>query len=309
MAANHLPRLGFVGQGWIGRNLADHFAERGFNIVRYSLEPEHENNQVLIGECDIVFIAVPTPTTPDGFQLGAVRDALRLVGKGKTAVIKSTVLPGSTDQLAEAFPEIYVLHSPEFLREASVRQDIDEPERNIVGIPGRFLRNQVWRDRARDVLHILPKASKVVTNRKICKASEAEMVKYIGNVFLAMKVVFMNIGYDLAKAVDADWNTVAEAVALDSRISASHMNPVHQHQHMGKASARGAGGHCFPKDLAAFRQVYERLCPQDQDGRLMLTAIEKKNMQLMLDSGKDPQILQGIYGQYILYAASPEAAE
>ena len=61
-------KIGFIGQGWIGKNYADEFERRGFNIVRYSLDEEHKHNGDAIAECDVVFIAVPTPSTIEGFD-------------------------------------------------------------------------------------------------------------------------------------------------------------------------------------------------------------------------------------------------
>ncbi len=89
-------KIGFIGQGWIGKHYADDFESRGFSVVRYAKENGHEGNAGLIQECDIVFIAVPTPTTPEGFDDHIVREVIKLVGKGKGAIIKSTVMPGTT---------------------------------------------------------------------------------------------------------------------------------------------------------------------------------------------------------------------
>ena len=64
-----------------------------------------------------MFIAVPTPTTPEGFDDSILRGVLPLVKEGKTAVIKSTTVPGTVKRLQKDFPDIFVLHSPEFLSE------------------------------------------------------------------------------------------------------------------------------------------------------------------------------------------------
>ncbi len=284
-------KLGFVGQGWIGRNLADHFEERGFHIVRYAKEPEFENNKEAIAECDIVFIAVPTPTTPEGFDDRILRSVLPLVGEGKTAVIKSTVLPGTTDILAEAHPDIFLFHAPEFLRETSVRQDIDKPDRNIIGIPREHFDDEAWRAKADAIMEILPDAP----YKSICRSIEAELTKYGGNNFLYVKVVFMNLLYDLAQKHGARWETIAENMKADPRIGTSHMQPVHQYDHMHHAPGRGAGGHCFIKDFAALREVFEKELPHDTEGLALLRAFEAKNNQLLRESGKDVDLLDGVY--------------
>ena len=132
-------KLGFIGQGWIGKNLADNFDERGHTTIRYANEAPYNNNREKLKEADIIFIAVPTPTTPDGFDDSILRQAVKYAHAGQTVVIKSTVLPGTTDSIADENPGIFVMHGPEFLRETSVKKDIAEPERNIIGIPTKHV--------------------------------------------------------------------------------------------------------------------------------------------------------------------------
>jgi nucleotide sugar dehydrogenase len=285
--------IGFIGQGWIGKHLADHYEERGFDIVRYSKEREHAGNQDAIAKCDIVFIAVPTPTTPDGFDDGILRNVIPHIGKGKIAVIKSTVLPGTTDALQEKYPGIIILHSPEFLREASVKQDVDHPARNIVGIPQKKFHDPRWRKAADLVMSILPEAP----YGSVCTATEAEITKYAGNNFLFTKVVFMNLMYDFAEAHGARWNAIAANVKADTRIGGSHIMPVHQHAHLSAKPGRGAGGHCLIKDFAAFRVIFEKMLGSDKESIAILRALEVKNMKLLRDSGKDLDLLAGVYGE------------
>ncbi len=286
-------KIGFIGQGWIGKNLADHFEDRGFDIVRYAKEPEFEGNKDAIALCDIVFIAVPTPSTPEGFDDRIIRSVLSIVGPGKTAVIKSTILPGTTDALAALYPDRFVMHSPEFLREVSVRRDIDKPDRNIVGIPSPFVDHETWQVKAQEVMDIFPEAP----YNAICKASEAELTKYGSNNFLFVKVIFMNLMYDIAMQHGATWDTVAKNMTADPRIGTSHMQPLHQIKHMGEVAGRGAGGHCFLKDFAAFRQMFEQNLGHDKAAITLLRALETKNNQLLRSSGKDLDILDAVYGK------------
>ena len=75
------PLIGFIGQGYVGKNYGDDFEWRGFKVVRYSLEKPYIENKDKIKECDIVFVAVWTPTTPKGFDLSIVESVLPLVGE------------------------------------------------------------------------------------------------------------------------------------------------------------------------------------------------------------------------------------
>lgn len=281
--------IGFVGQGWIGKNYADDFELRGFSTVRYGLEPEYRVNKEKIATCDVVLIAVPTPSTPKGFDDSIVREAVGLVDKGKIALIKSTMQPGTTESVQKQYPDVLVMHSPEFLREANAAHDAAHPERNIVGIPED---SGKYRDAAKQVLAVLPKAPYEL----VCKAREAEYIKYAGNGFLFLKVVFANLIHDIAIAEGCDWEVLAKAIAADPRIGPSHLKVVHESR-SGVSPGRGAGGHCFIKDMAALREQYERILPNDKAAAQFFRALECKNIELLKGSGKDLDLLRGVYGE------------
>lgn len=281
-------KIGFIGQGWIGRHYADDFEARGLNVTRYALEAPYNVNKEAIGECDIVFIAVPTPTTESGFDDSIVRAVLPLIGKGHIAVVKSTIVPGTTESLQAAHPDIFVMHSPEFLVESTAAYDAAHPNRNIVGIPAE---TEVYRAKAQSVIDILPDAPYV----RVMRARDAEFVKYAGNCFLFTKIMFMNMLYDLVSAEGGDWTGIRDAFIHDPRIGSSHTQPVHQ-------SGRGAGGDCFIKDFEAFREMYKKNVG-DQYGDKILEALKDKNIELLIRSGKDLKLVQGVYGDVSSYKA------
>lgn len=275
-------KIGFIGQGWIGKNYANDFEARGYATVRYSLEPEYAHNKNLIADCDIVFIAVPTPTTPGGFDDSIVRKAVSLVGKRKTAVIKSTILPGTTESIQKAYPDVFVLNSPEFLTEATAAHDAAFPERNIIGIPES---NKAYIKKAEKVLSVLP----VAPYNKICMSLEAEIIKYGRNVSGFFRIIFTNILYDLTVRLGAEWAPIQEAMSADPDTGPTYTNPIHK-------SGRGAGGHCFIKDFAAFSHLYKTALSDDAFGVSILESLENKNINLLRLSRKDIDLLTGVYG-------------
>lgn len=281
--------VGFVGQGFIGKHMADDFVRRGYEVVRYALEAPYHENKDGLATCAVVFVAVPTPTTPHGFDASILEAVLAELTPGQIVVIKSTILPGSTARLQAAFPELILLHSPEFLREKHAAKDTAAPERTIIGLP---LRDEVHEAAAETVRALLPESPYTT----ICNAAEAELIKYGGNNFLALKVVYMNMLYDMATALGARYDTIAEAMAADPRIGTSHMQVVDSSGHDGAVAGRGAGGHCFPKDLAAFQAAYAEHLGSDTDGGALWSAIAAKNNALLVGSGKDLDLLNGIYG-------------
>jgi len=271
---DRVDRVGFIGQGWIGKNYADDFESRGYEVVRHSLEQSGD-----VKNCKFTFIAVPTPSINEKFDLSIVREVLGLIGKGNVAIIKSTLLPGSTEQLQSEFPEIIVMHSPEFLTEATAQFDASHPERNIIGC------REEDESLAQEALSLMAPARYYA----ICRPKEAELVKYASNCFFYTKVVFMNILFDLAEKEGIRWELFRDMMINDSRVGEVHTNPVHK-------GGRGGGGHCFIKDFSAFIELYNREIGQDE-GFNVLKANEALNLKLLRKTGKSKDIVKQVYGE------------
>lgn len=285
------PKVGFIGQGFVGKSYADDFEHRGYPVVRYSLEKQYVGNKNKIKDCEVVFIAVPTPTVPNRKDAGGrhsvrldssiLESVISLVGEGRTAVIRSTVLPGTTERIQKEHSLRVILHAPEFLSEATSPLEASYPLMNIIGIP---FDGAVPRERAAFVLTLLPQArySFLMSSR------ESELMKYIHNVHGFMRVVFANVMYDIAEKIGADWSHLRAAMDADPMLSPYYNNPLHK-------KGRGAGGNCFIKDFAAFRAFYEAVL--NGASVEVLRALEAKNIDLLWASNKDIPILEGVYGK------------
>lgn len=275
-------KIGFIGQGFVGKSYADDFESRGFAVVRYALEPAYAGNRDQIAECDIVSISVPTPTTPAGLDISIIEAVLPLVGVGKTAVIRSTILPGTTERFQQKFPRIIILHAPEFLLEASAAQDAARPAMNIIGLA---LESAVHREKAAELLSVLPQAR----NNFIMPARDAELMKFIHNTHGYMRIVYTNLMYDLAEKIGCDWGTIRGVMDADPMLSPYYNKPIHK-------NGRGAGGACFIKDFAAFHQFYMANV-QDPKYLAILENLEAKNLELLAATGKNQDIVEAVYGK------------
>ena len=197
-----------------------------------------------VGQADIVFIAVGTPSRRgDGHaDLSHVYQAARAIGeavRGDTVVAtKSTVPVGTGDEveriIAEQDPNgrVWVVSNPEFLREGSAIEDFKRPDRVVIGT------EDPEAQKAMAVLYrplSLNKAPVMVTDRRT-----AELTKYAGNAFLAMKITFINEIAELCERLGADVQDVARGIGMDKRIGAKFLHP-----------GPGYGGSCFPKDTLA----------------------------------------------------------
>jgi UDP-glucose 6-dehydrogenase len=283
---NGKPLIGFIGQGWIGKAYADNFEERGYEVVRYSLEKPWVQNKDKIKDCDIVFIAVWTPTTPKGFDISVVESVLPLVGDGKIAVIKSTILPGTTTELQKKFPSKVILYGPEFLSIASHVHDAAHPFVNLVGMPISDAKHYMA---AEKVMRTLPKAQ----YSDIVKSAEAEIFKYSHNASGYTQIILFNLMYDLGQKFGVNWDVVNKAIQHDPLISNRYSDPIHK-------SGRGAGGGCFIKDVAALSSHIKKHLPGDKLAHQIFEAMEAKNIQLLNMTQKDLDLLEGVYGKKVV---------
>jgi nucleotide sugar dehydrogenase len=270
--------IGFIGQGFIGKNYADDFEERSYNVLRYDID-SYSSNKEFISICDYVFIAVPTPTIKEKFSDKILIDVMSLVGKGKVAIIKSTVKLGTTEKIQKMFPNVYVMHSPEFLTEVTAKEDARSPDRNIIGYTRKS------KKKCQEVIDIMAPAK----NDYFMPCTEAEMVKYAGNFWFYMKVVTINTIADLCKAHGLSYGLVKEGMMGDPRIGNTHLDVLHK-------SGRGAGGHCFIKDTSCYKQMHKEV--KGKNSKMIVDFIsgaEEYNNNLLLESDKDLDILSEVY--------------
>jgi len=208
-----------------------------------------------VGEADLVFIAVGTPSRRgDGHaDLSYVFDAARAIApclRGYTVVVdKSTVPVGTARQvqriIAEANPQadFDVASNPEFLREGAAISDFMRPDRVVLGVES---------ERAEALLRELYRPLNLIeTPMVVTDLESAELTKYAANAFLATKISFINEMSSLCEAVGADVHAVARGMGLDGRIGRKFLHP-----------GPGYGGSCFPKDtLALVRTAQEQGVP------------------------------------------------
>src|SRR4051794_20593661 len=197
---------------------------------------------------EAVFIAVGTPTRRgDGHaDLSYVYAAAEQVAKALTGyaviVTKSTVPVGTGRRIQEIVravrPDLAfdVASNPEFLREGNAIGDFMRPDRVVIGAES---------ERAREIMRRLYRPLYLIKAPIVFTTIEtAELTKYAGNAFLAMKVTFINEMADLCEKVGADVHDVARGIGLDGRIGRKFLHP-----------GPGFGGSCFPKDTLALMRT------------------------------------------------------
>ena len=234
-------KIGIVGYGFVGESQAFAFAPvsdvKIFDIDK--AKATHTLDEVL--NQDFIFVCLPTPMRQNGEQdLSYIENFFSGIGLYNTNaifILKSTVLPNTTKQLNEKYP-FNIVFCPEFLTEKNAKLDMLTQSRIILGgyIDLTLKVQSLFETRFGNKHYILT------------DSTSAEVIKYMCNNFLSVKVSFVNEYYDLVQKLGADWDKVIEGFVSDPRIGNSHT------QTPGHDGKRGFGGTCFPKDINAIIQ-------------------------------------------------------
>ncbi|MGA2558315.1 MAG: UDP-glucose/GDP-mannose dehydrogenase family protein [Terracidiphilus sp.] len=221
-----------------------------------------------VHKCEAVFIAVGTPQGDAGaadlsYVEAVVSEIARHIHSYKVIVEKSTVPVYTNEWIQRVLhrhgvdPKSFdVVSNPEFLREGTAISDFLHPDRIVVGANSdraAELLRRIYEPLSSGSYYEKPGALAGVCSAKnpakivITSAQSAEIIKHASNAFLALKISFINAVANLAEAVDADIEHIAEGMGLDSRIGPKFLR-----------AGLGYGGSCFPKDVAAFHWVAQQ---------------------------------------------------
>ena len=259
-------KIGIIGVGYVG-GAAKAWFMRQKNVQLFLYDKYKKIGSLEeVNQADIIFVCVPTPYhQKKGHDESAVVDALSKIKKGKVAVIKSTILPGATEKYQKKFPQLKILFNPEFLVAKTAKRDFLNPDRQIIGYTSKS------RQVAGKVLGLLPKAGYAMT----LAATEAELIKYFCNSFLATRVIFANQLYDLCEKLGVSYKNVKSGAAADPRIGGSHFNVFDE-------GYRGYAGACLPKDTKALIDFSRKTgVPQE-----LLEVVDRINERLMKKNKK-----------------------
>jgi UDPglucose 6-dehydrogenase len=257
-----MSRMIIVGSGVVGQATGKGFTKKGHTVSYVDINPQtiaklrgEGLNAMLASEVDwnavdVVLLAVSTPSVNDRIVLDYIEAAALDVGRGLantsnyvTVVVRSTVPPTTTEQRIRPILECAsgkragldfgVAMNPEFLRAVSSEQDFARPWITVLGASDR---------RTAELLDALyaPFGALIVR----CTPTEAEMIKYVNNIYNAVKISYFNEVHQICQALGVDSALIGSAVA---RSAESMWNPLY-----GTRGGVPYGGACLPKDTTAF---------------------------------------------------------
>ena len=239
-------KIGIVGNGYVGSAIAHGFSSASTGrceVKIYDILPEKSLNTLdeTINDSEFIFVSVPTPMNSNGsISLKYIDEAFKNInGVSRNSehviILKSTVVPGTTEKLQKKFPGLNIVFSPEFLTEKSSRLDFINQSRVVLGGSDYYVDEveRLYRDRFK-YCHFIKTDYKT-----------AEVIKYFGNIFFAVKVSFANEMKLICDTIGVDWKLALEGFVADGRVGDSHLNVP------GPDGKLGFGGSCFPKDINA----------------------------------------------------------
>ena len=230
-----IDKIAVIGVGHVGINIIERF-EPVVQVVSYDPARDAEYPSAELATCDLGVICVPTPPLPDGScDISIVEQAIADLPVDLIWV-RSTVAPGTCDQLAAKLGK-QICFSPELVGETNFSDAYDLDDFLIIG----------GEPQARErIVELANRVAKPPSKIYECTNAESELVKYMENTFLAVKVGLVADYYELSQKLGLDWDTVREAWLADPR-----MGEAHSHATPGDL---GFGGKCLPKDLDALCQ-------------------------------------------------------
>lgn len=245
---NNKWTIGVIGNGFVGNATAKGFEPKVKSVRVYDLDPDKTKNtfeETL--DSDFVFVCLPTPMLDaegGDCNLEIVKNFFEVASrftKCGILILKSTVPIGTTEKIRTKYPQLKLVHNPEFLTAANAVSDFENADRIVIGGSGSELEK---------VFDLYASTFGLVDIFRMTP-TESESVKYFANCFLATKVMMFNEAKMLSEATNTDFEVICKAVIADARIGETHCQVPCNGDY-------GFGGTCFPKDINALIRTMEK---------------------------------------------------
>jgi len=229
-------KIGIIGFGWVGKAQSKLFPDA---IVYDKYNPfipegaQEPTTMADINQCDIAFICVPTPLEKGKLDCSIVEEAV----KGCSCpliVIRSTVMPGTTDRLSKKYRK-KIVFQPEYIGETVAHPLFDPRSRPFLILGGA-------RENLRRVIELYQEAYNANIRIRQVSALEAEIIKMSDNRAIAFKVAQCQELYDVCQKAKIDYYTIRDAVYDDDFRFNLWFTFVYPNK-------RGFNSKCIPKDV------------------------------------------------------------
>lgn len=237
-------KIGIVGVGCVGTALQHILCSfKPLQIYVYD-KFKHVGSIQSCFNTEICFLTLPTELNTDGkYNLEPLDSTLTYFSKNSyqgIVVVKSTVIPSTCEEFLDKYPNLQIVHNPEFLSAKTAYFDLRDQKHIVIGRTDTVLDENV--DKLRNFF------KRYFSNAEIslCTSTESEMMKMCCNTFYASKIQIMTEFYMACRYHGIEYSSVRNLILKNQTISKMHTAvPGHD----GQISF---GGACFPKDIGAF---------------------------------------------------------
>ena len=266
-------KIGIIGLGFVGDSMYKSFSlkglEKNINLIGYDKYKDGgigKFEDILC--CDILFLALPTKYNDKigQYDKKSITDTCKLLLASNytgVIVIKSTVEPGTTNNLSKIFKKLEFIHNPEFLTARSAFEDFHNQNHIVLGNGLTCSKNSVIKVKQFYNL-CYPNA-----DISLCTSLESESMKLFVNCFYSVKVQFFTELYLLCKKNGSDFNVIRNIMLKNKWINPMHTNIP------GPDGKISYGGLCFPKDTNALNKYMLKL---NTPNNILEATIKERNI-------------------------------
>lgn len=266
-----MNKVGVIGCGCVGSGLLDAFLKLGVEAIGYDKYKEMGGTSMTdMMDTDAVFLCLPTLNGPDGhYDTSSIIEVCQILSTMKyqgLVVLKSTVQPGTTVQLAQKFLDLKLLHNPEFLNARTSTTDCLDQKHVVIGYTDEAQKKgcalfQFYK-------RLFPKAQ-----FSLLASNASELMKIGVNSFYAVKVAFLTEFAGLCESFDGvSYSEVLKCMLKNGRINHSHTNVP------GPDGLRYYGGMCLPKDSTALlASLMDKSLPCETTHGAVMAAKQNRN--------------------------------
>lgn len=228
-------KIAVIGYGYVGKAVYELLKDH-YEVLIYDPAYEKSNTKEEIRACAAAFVCVPTPDIEGKCDTSVVEEVVGWLDV-PLIIIKSTVKPGTTDKLRRKYGK-RIVFSPEYAGE------------NKYWVPYKFMKEMkecpflIAGGPSDDTSAFIDLMVPILGPKKFyyqVSAKEAEVIKYMENSYIGLKVIFANEMKRICEALLVNYYKVREGWALDPRV-----DPMHS---IVFPEAKGYSGKCIPKDI------------------------------------------------------------
>jgi len=248
--------IAIIGIGVLGKSLKQYFSglDTKSTILSYDkYKPEETTSSIeeIVVKAEVIFICLPTLVNKEkgGYDLASIVETLSILDHLKftgPVILRSTFVPGTTDDLQKHYTTLFLYHMPEFLSSKTASKDLQSLSTKPIYIGMSVTSpisvfNQVY---SFLVQHF---PGRVIWGMK---AKETESIKFFCNTFYAMKLKLFQKFYKICKKESINFDLVRQGMIQQQWIHPSHTFVP------GQENNTEIEGDCLPKDLEVFLSYF-----------------------------------------------------